>query len=68
MPYSKEHKAKSRERILQSAYQLFATRGFNQVTIDEVMQDCSLTRGAFYAHFISKSDLYSEVFQFGVIT
>ena len=28
------------------------------------MLDCSLTRGAFYAHFNSKSDLYSEALKF----
>ena len=64
MSYSKEHKQRSRKKILQSAYTLFSTKGFHAVTVDEVMLDCSLTRGAFYAHFRSKSDLYSEALRF----
>lgn len=28
------------------------------VTVDQVMMHCSLTRGAFYAHFESKAELY----------
>ncbi len=64
MPYSKEHKEKTREKILESAYALFSTRGFDAVTVNDVMEDCSLTRGGFYAHFDSKSALYSEAIAF----
>ncbi|MBN1006101.1 TetR/AcrR family transcriptional regulator [Amphritea pacifica] len=68
MPYSSEHKQNSREKILQSAYRLFSTKGFDNVTIDRVMQDCSLTRGAFYGHFRSKSELYKEALKFAAST
>ena len=64
MPYSKEHKESTRKSILKSARALFSSKGFNAVTVNEVMQDCALTRGAFYAHFNSKSDLYSEALKF----
>lgn len=64
MPYSKEHKERTRKNILKSAHALFSTKGFSAVTVNEVMIDCSLTRGAFYAHFNSKSDLYSEALKF----
>jgi len=60
MPYSKEHKNRTRNRILSSAYALFSNKGFDGVTVDDVMLHCSLTRGAFYAHFDSKADLYGE--------
>ncbi|WP_346839524.1 TetR/AcrR family transcriptional regulator [Microbulbifer sp. SAOS-129_SWC] len=65
MPRSKEHKARSCEAILAAAYRLFTTRGFERVTIDAVMADAGLTRGAFYNHFASKADLYREAFQYG---
>lgn len=58
MPYSKEHKQNSRERILNSAVELFSRRGFDGVSIDDLMQHAKLTRGAFYAHFASKGDVY----------
>ena len=65
MPYSKEHKENSRAKILGSAFRLFAKKGFDGVTVNAVMSDCGLTRGAFYAHFSSKSSLYGESLKFG---
>jgi len=58
MPYSKAHKENTRERILNSAVELFSRLGFDNVSIDELMRHAKLTRGAFYAHFESKSDVY----------
>jgi AcrR family transcriptional regulator len=60
MPLSKEHKKKSRSNILKSAIQLFSQKGFDRVSIDEVMREAGMTRGAFYAHFKSKEDLYIQ--------
>ena len=54
MPYSKAHKNSTREKILESAFKLFAIKGFKGITIDDLMNNCGLTRGAFYAHFSSK--------------
>jgi AcrR family transcriptional regulator len=64
MPYSKEHKRQTRAKILSSAFELFTAKGFDSVTVDEVMEGCNLTRGAFYAHFPSKGALYSESLKF----
>lgn len=60
MPLSQEHKKRSRKKILDSAVNLFTARGFNNVSIDDVMNNAKMTRGAFYAHFSSKSELYKE--------
>ena len=60
MPYSQEHKAQSRQRILSSAYKLFSLKGYKNVSINEIMADATTPRGAFYAHFSSKSQLYKE--------
>ncbi|KZM38651.1 TetR family transcriptional regulator [Marinomonas sp. SBI22] len=64
MPYTKEHKNKTRENILDNSFSLFATKGFEGVTIDDLMSNCGLTRGAFYAHFTSKAELYREALKF----
>ncbi|WNO08444.1 TetR/AcrR family transcriptional regulator [Teredinibacter sp. KSP-S5-2] len=64
MPYTKTHKNKTRERILDSSFRLFAIKGFKGVTIDDLMNNCGLTRGAFYAHFTSKAELYREALKF----
>jgi TetR/AcrR family transcriptional repressor of nem operon len=61
MPYSKEHRAHVRDRIVESARRLFNRRGFEAVSIDSIMEEAGLTRGGFYAYFKSKSDLYIEV-------
>lgn len=68
MSYSSEHKQRSRQKILQSAYTLFSTKGFDSVSVDRIMQNCGLTRGAFYAHFKSKSDLYNEALKYAAST
>lgn len=60
MPLSAARKQHSREKILQSAVELFCQHGFDNISIDQVMAHAGLTRGSFYAHFDSKSDLYRE--------
>jgi TetR/AcrR family transcriptional regulator, transcriptional repressor for nem operon len=58
MRYSREQKTRTRQRIVASALRLFAARGFAATSIDDIMRECELTRGGFYAHFASKSELY----------
>jgi TetR/AcrR family transcriptional repressor of nem operon len=60
MPWPTEKKTMSRERILECAVRLFSARGFDDVTIVDVMTEAQLTNGAFYAHFSSKLELYTE--------
>lgn len=67
MPYSKDHKKQSSIRILECAYRLFAARGFDATSIDNIMAEANLTRGAFYAHFHSKSELYREALNHAAI-
>ena len=67
MPYSPEHKQNSREQILSGAMNLFSRKGFSNVSIDEVMAEAGMTRGAFYAHFESKSVLYAEAVMFAAL-
>jgi AcrR family transcriptional regulator len=58
MPYSPNHKARTRARIVGAARELFTLRGFERVTIDEVMARAGLTRGGFYNHFRNKDELF----------
>ena len=60
MPYSKEHKKATRQKILNSAITLFSTQGFDQVSLDDLMKHAGLTRGAFYAHFKNKKAVYAR--------
>ena len=61
MPVNPNRKARTRQEILDHAARLFRLRGFEATTIDDVMLAAGLTRGAFYAHFGSKDELFAEV-------
>jgi TetR/AcrR family transcriptional repressor of nem operon len=47
----------NRERILDSAAQLFREKGFDGIGLNDLMHAAGLTRGGFYGHFESKEDL-----------
>jgi AcrR family transcriptional regulator len=61
MPYPAGHRKKVKRRIVESARRLFNRRGFDNVSIGEIMAGAGLTHGGFYSYFKSKSDLYAEV-------
>jgi TetR/AcrR family transcriptional regulator, transcriptional repressor for nem operon len=61
MPYPAGHRDKMKGRIVNSARRLFNRRGFEQVSLDQIMAGAGLTRGGFYSYFDSKSELYAEV-------
>lgn len=60
MPYSAEHKQRTRARIVECARVLFNRKGFTEVSIDEIMASAELTRGGFYNHFRTKEELFVE--------
>ncbi|SHM59849.1 transcriptional regulator, TetR family [Roseovarius pacificus] len=47
----------ARERILQSAYRLFSSRGTSQVGIDTILADSGCAKASLYKHFRSKEEL-----------
>jgi TetR/AcrR family transcriptional repressor of nem operon len=59
LPYRPEHKAETRARIVECARMLFNRRGYDNVTIDMVMEAASMTRGGFYHHFRTKQELFA---------
>lgn len=60
MKVSKEQFAENRTKILAAAARLFRLRGFEEVSVAEIMKDAGLTHGAFYGHFPSKEALIAE--------
>jgi TetR/AcrR family transcriptional repressor of nem operon len=60
MRVTREQMAAHRRKILESAGKLFRAKGFDAVTVAEVMQAAGLTHGGFYGHFKSKDDLIAE--------
>jgi TetR/AcrR family transcriptional repressor of nem operon len=57
MKVSREQREANRGRILEAAGGLFREKGFDAVSVAEVMKVAGLTHGGFYGHFESKDDL-----------
>ena len=47
-----------RRRLLDAALAVFASRGFDNATLDQVAEAAGLTKGAIYSNFASKDDLF----------
>lgn len=60
MKVSREQMAENRRRILDVASRLFKDKGFEAVSVAEVMKAAGLTHGGFYGHFGSKDDLVAQ--------
>lgn len=60
MAWPLDKREQTRQRILDSAARLFALRGFDAVGLDDLMADAGLTRGAFYHHFRTKTEVYDQ--------
>jgi len=54
----KQKQAHTRTCLMESAARIFARRGLDQASIDEVAADAGYTKGAFYANFKSKEELF----------
>jgi len=65
MRYSVEETAAKHQRIVKEASRLFRERGFEHVSVGEVMKAAGLTHGAFYAHFGSKEELQAAAVAYG---
>jgi TetR/AcrR family transcriptional regulator, transcriptional repressor for nem operon len=65
MRYPAKETAAKHDRIVKEASRLFRERGFEKVTVGEVMKAAGLTHGAFYAHFASKQELEEAAVAYG---
>ena len=54
----KEKQAHTRNCLMKSAAKVFAKRGLQQASIDEVAEEAGYTKGAFYANFKNKEELF----------
>jgi len=60
MRVSRQQVAENRRMIVEAAGRLFRERGFDSVTVAEVMKAAGLTHGGFYGYFRSKDELIAE--------
>src|ERR1700734_671431 len=60
MKVSRQQVAANRQTILEAAGHLFRAKGFETVTVADVMNAAGLTHGGFYGYFKSKDDLIAQ--------
>ena len=60
MRVSREQVAINRQAILKAASRLFRERGYDAVTVADVMNAAGLTHGGFYGYFKSKDELIEQ--------
>ena len=52
-----------RERVLMEAQRLFVTRGFAEVSMQQIADAAGMTKAALYYHFQNKEDLFLNVIE-----
>ena len=53
----------TRSLILDAAYRLFSSHGYGQTSVDAVLGEAGLSKGAFYHHFASKEELFKVLLE-----
>src|SRR2546430_2525080 len=53
-----QSKANTRERLLVAARTVFASRGFNGASVEEIASEAGFSTGALYSNFDGKEDLF----------
>lgn len=48
---------KRKQELLQIAYRLFLSKGYEETSIDEIIEEAQIAKGTFYYHFKSKEAL-----------
>lgn len=59
-------RAKTKELIFQGALKAFASKGFNETTMEQIAEICGVAKGTLYYNFKTKEDLYIFVMESGV--
>jgi len=56
-----QRKDETLARILEAAYRVFARRGYEAATVEEITDECGIAKGALYTHFGSKEELFRTI-------
>lgn len=54
-------KAERKEELLKTAYELFLSRGYEAVSVDEIIKKAGIAKGTYYYYFKSKEETLEEV-------
>ena len=50
-----------KDEILSVAYNLFITKGYDNTSVDEIIEKVNIAKGTFYYYFTSKEEMLDEV-------
>ncbi|HEX7974400.1 MAG TPA: TetR/AcrR family transcriptional regulator, partial [Anaerolineales bacterium] len=66
MPFQRYHKLplKKRERLMEVAAQEFAAHGFEDASVNRILETVQMSKGAAYYYFEDKVDLFFTVIQY----
>jgi len=60
---SERHSAETRAVLVRVARGMFTTRGYQATSVDEIVEQARVSKGALYHHFKSKEELFEAVFR-----
>jgi AcrR family transcriptional regulator len=62
-PTRAERQAQTRSQLIDAAAQVFARRGFQAASVEEIAEEAGYSHGAVYSNFEGKADLFLAVFE-----
>lgn len=57
-PNSPDPTHETRERILEAAVSVFASKGYHDTKVDDIVSESNTSKGSFYFYFPSKQDIF----------
>ncbi len=52
---------RTKQQLLETAYELFVLKGYDNTSVDEIIERCGIAKGTYYYHFESKEQMLAEV-------
>lgn len=56
-----EYKEAAKEKIIQSAFQVFTKKGYQTTTMDDIAKEVGVSKAALYQYFKNKKELLNEI-------
>ena len=56
-----EKQQRKRQRLLETAFNLFTSKGINETTIQDIVSEAGIAKGTFYLYFKDKYDLIEKL-------
>jgi AcrR family transcriptional regulator len=56
-----EQRKATRAKLVDAAFKLFATSGYEHATVDDISNEAGYSKGAYYFHFSTKDDILLEL-------